>query len=1579
MTDLQISTAEYVNVISGKENQINAEILLSNSCKTSDIQSNGNGNNEIPYKDSIYRATSVPESRQSYHQSAFSTCRSTEPRNTGNILGASNFPPTAENSTSCFNTSDQPPASPLFVSCASGVNSWNPGHSRQGSHIVFNIEHFKQDSTCTDKSPHVKAILVDDKSPVAADLVSESRCRSSSLSRVEQQRSPSSDPCPPVVRNRATTLGASSLSAYDRHSRLLQVRQQKPIRRRPAQVISPLARTPCTSPQTGSIERLHELSNEVISNSSNAACSLSVQADAFRIRTSKSISPHEEPKYNSEKENCVGQYCQKQMLPLIHPKKIGSERTDVSSTAASIVDTSMLLPLNDLKELDHNKNTPLSITPCSTPTNFNKTTNSFTFPVQSDEKPSADFFTPSSNGSLHIENQIGSSSVDIDFGNTSNNSSPKNLDEKIKKGQEVSSQVTINDGGSPGTMTPVLRRQTLVRSKATQNSEPVLPSSFSPLVEPCVKTEITDKPIRRPNNTSDQMADLTFSSTPLNAVKGLSGQQDDQITKSSDIEKTAQGKDKARSQGFEVSAANNFALPFRDASFDAVISIGVIHHFASREKRLKALDELSRILAPGGKLMVYVWAFEQTHRKFDSQDVLIPWVRPEGLPRWNTAGTTGTDQATPISVSQRYTRSKDPKRAIQGNRIHRLYEGGPDLLETTQIRHFCLMTRVKFYIRQLIEIKDFLVCLINVSQPHLYQGTTAFDHHSSCAGEGKSSEQGFQDGGNKKSNSNSNPSDDASPDLEMKYLEKPKTYLRVITPVLISSSADESDGMSPGNLSPCSWYTGSGVTSGESDGAGAMQKEQALKFIALDKVCFGQGQSDGQMHLQNWVESQQSWNFDSHSSHEDLSANAPKYSGRNCRTKQFNSGMRKGVLPHIQVHALRDLDVKTCKSDPNLPDVPQFVVSAEPDQARVRALSDVSAMNNQRTCRYSDSVFSDTLRTPSIATPCLRTPSSGGGPSDYNTSTEVLFAPSDLADNNEGCFDNDSVFTPDYERDALVKNILIKDPQLKKAEVNTCTDTNTKKIPEDIDAKNVNSLMKRQRKRRNSIPIRDARRISSSDSESQKSIAFTQKIGNNSNDKMKPTSHKQSHQYLKNNDSNPLKSMFDKIAGIFSNHHDIDVDKLLPDIEDEQSQPCAELSLDIEVPLSKNESSRSSDEEEDLEEINSSDLTTASSSLTQCSDAEESWNDFNSDNPTSEGNSNINEIKLSSEGKVQDSLENNHKCSSCGRSQKKREARTLPDASLQNDTSKEACTSTKSLKVENVDTKERVRRNQQKKKLNNTIIQFLAEKWSKLFSNGQSDENLSEKDEGSLNKSLPSFGAYGKSSCINQKAGSGKITNLTGAQRPKTLDFSSKRPRMRGKKKYPMEKYSVILDGGKQSSRKTRKSQKQQLGRRLSLVAALNLLSEGACEESFVEKLDESAAEIFREMRKLNFTVREFPRSSLENTDAGKHTHEKCLTNKAADLEQYIHTTKSSKELPNLNTNNIDLAGRCGSGDITGGVQPTQNIVHKVKSYGLRRRYSDSSAAQRSRRAYGMVHLKPPNWTLDIQHHLTTKQKAPRE
>ncbi|XP_022248377.1 uncharacterized protein LOC111087127 [Limulus polyphemus] len=84
----------------------------------------------------------------------------------------------------------------------------------------------------------------------------------------------------------------------------------------------------------------------------------------------------------------------------------------------------------------------------------------------------------------------------------------------------------------------------------------------------------------------------------------------------------------AKKRGREALTCDNHQLPFRDESFDAAISIAVIHHFATTERRVRALQELARILRIGGKVIITVWAMEQNHCKFNSQDLLVPWHQP---------------------------------------------------------------------------------------------------------------------------------------------------------------------------------------------------------------------------------------------------------------------------------------------------------------------------------------------------------------------------------------------------------------------------------------------------------------------------------------------------------------------------------------------------------------------------------------------------------------------------------------------------------------------------------------------------------------------------------------------------------------------------------------------------------------------------------------------------------------------------------------------------------------------------------------------------------------------------------------
>ena len=84
----------------------------------------------------------------------------------------------------------------------------------------------------------------------------------------------------------------------------------------------------------------------------------------------------------------------------------------------------------------------------------------------------------------------------------------------------------------------------------------------------------------------------------------------------------------AREKEHEVMLCDNLALPYRDESIDALLSIAVIHHIATAERRVHALRELARVLRVGGRVMISVWAMEQKYRKFESQDVLLPWHKP---------------------------------------------------------------------------------------------------------------------------------------------------------------------------------------------------------------------------------------------------------------------------------------------------------------------------------------------------------------------------------------------------------------------------------------------------------------------------------------------------------------------------------------------------------------------------------------------------------------------------------------------------------------------------------------------------------------------------------------------------------------------------------------------------------------------------------------------------------------------------------------------------------------------------------------------------------------------------------------
>ncbi|KAF2905980.1 hypothetical protein ILUMI_00211 [Ignelater luminosus] len=115
----------------------------------------------------------------------------------------------------------------------------------------------------------------------------------------------------------------------------------------------------------------------------------------------------------------------------------------------------------------------------------------------------------------------------------------------------------------------------------------------------------------------------------------------------------------AREKENEVIVLDNLTLPFRDESLDAVLSIAVVHHLATTERRIRALRELARVLRIGGRIIISVWAMEQSHRKFESQDVLVPWHRPQQLstPSLELTSTTTTSEDDCLPPYHAYTQS----------------------------------------------------------------------------------------------------------------------------------------------------------------------------------------------------------------------------------------------------------------------------------------------------------------------------------------------------------------------------------------------------------------------------------------------------------------------------------------------------------------------------------------------------------------------------------------------------------------------------------------------------------------------------------------------------------------------------------------------------------------------------------------------------------------------------------------------------------------------------------------------------------------------------------------------------------
>lgn len=81
----------------------------------------------------------------------------------------------------------------------------------------------------------------------------------------------------------------------------------------------------------------------------------------------------------------------------------------------------------------------------------------------------------------------------------------------------------------------------------------------------------------------------------------------------------------------EALVADGLALPYRASSADFVISIAVVHHLSTRQRRQAAVAALLACARPQAPVLVFAWALEQasSRRGFHGgcdQDTLVPWV-----------------------------------------------------------------------------------------------------------------------------------------------------------------------------------------------------------------------------------------------------------------------------------------------------------------------------------------------------------------------------------------------------------------------------------------------------------------------------------------------------------------------------------------------------------------------------------------------------------------------------------------------------------------------------------------------------------------------------------------------------------------------------------------------------------------------------------------------------------------------------------------------------------------------------------------------------------------------------------------
>lgn len=118
-------------------------------------------------------------------------------------------------------------------------------------------------------------------------------------------------------------------------------------------------------------------------------------------------------------------------------------------------------------------------------------------------------------------------------------------------------------------------------------------------------------------------------------------------------------------------------LPLADGTVDVGLYVATVHHLPDRATRRASLDELARVLAPGGRALVSAWS--ATHDRFDAPgdgegfDTIVDWTLPDGrtLPRfyhiYAPAEFDADLAASDVAVEETFVSSGNCFAAVQSN------------------------------------------------------------------------------------------------------------------------------------------------------------------------------------------------------------------------------------------------------------------------------------------------------------------------------------------------------------------------------------------------------------------------------------------------------------------------------------------------------------------------------------------------------------------------------------------------------------------------------------------------------------------------------------------------------------------------------------------------------------------------------------------------------------------------------------------------------------------------------------------------------------------------------------------------